>query len=1150
MARSSDRTIRDGDGRGLASRTARWFSATTIMRAQIFADDGLVKIVELSERTAVARVQGRFGKPSWINVAAPVTAPEVLRCGCSCPTGEAREACEHVYATLLELDRRRVTLGLEVARARVEIAPPWVPAPARPVDDWDSIVDVAGPGGGRELPLIAPRGGPRPPPLPRRPVVAPLSAGPPVVPSTPRAGRPWAERLSWLAAEAADEPRGPARLSAYTLEYQLTPCAPVDPDGTPRTLPDRLELTIHQRTRRRDGTAGRRDPLSLQLDGSDHAPEPVDRDALQAMRLGTPIAHPASGYADEAVPALKVWHAGVRVATELVDRILPAVAATGRLGWLEGADPGRTAPLLALRWDGDVPFRLTVSLHAVERGLEVTATAVRGDERLPLSALTALFGAGCAALGERLIRIDHGEELARWWAAAGWAPMVVPRGQVAGFVEQFAGVSRLPALEIDPATGWSLRAVSPTPHLQLEALPAGGGHGGRVAFAYGQLRREGGARGGLVLDPVGRVLHPVDRAAERRLVDELRAMWPEPAAPPDDVVLPPGALADAVPVLEAAGWEVWLRKRRVRAGGRMKASVASGIDWFDVSFAAVIDDVPVDALALVEALRAGRNLVRLRDGSEGVVPEAWVEQHRALLEQGTLDGGLVRVPRNRALVLDLLLEGVADVDVDASFGRLRERLAGFAGVAPRAEPRGFRGELRQYQREGLGWLDFLRDLGFGGCLADDMGLGKTVQVLAAIIETRRRKESRPSLVVAPKSVVWNWLDEAAKFAPGLVVVDYNGPDRRARLGDLDRADLVVTSYATMRLDIAELSICAFEYVILDEAQAIKNPDSQVARAARALRGAHRLALTGTPVENHLGDLASIFEFLNPGMLDGVAALRRLASRRPPEAGELAPLARALRPFLLRRTKAQVLPELPARSEQVLKVRLEGAQRRFYDQLREGYRASLLARVERDGMSGSTMHVLEALLRLRQAACAPGLVAEERAPDGSAKLDLLLEQVAEVCAEGHKVLVFSQFTSLLAMVRTRLDEAGIVHEYLDGQTRDRKARVTRFQDDPACQVFAISLKAGGTGLNLTAASYVYLLDPWWNPAVEAQAIDRAHRLGQARAVTAYRLIAEDTVEDKILELQHHKRALLEGLFAEDAGRLASLTASDLAMLLAP
>ena len=1141
VARPSDRLPREGDGRGLASRAARWFSATAIMHAQSYADDGMVKVTDLATRTAVARVQGSLWRPYTVDVAAPVTAPGTLRCGCSCAVGERGETCKHMYAVLLMLDRNRVDLAFDAQRARVEVAPLWVAMPDRPIDAWDAIVDVLASPAEPEPVRAVRRVAPKPAP--------PVPVAPPVAPPPTLRPRPWTERMRWLAAPTEAVP---APALGYTLEYHLAAVRPVDAHGRPADLPGRIAVAAHQRTLRRDGAPGRRELRRLALDGSDPAPEPADRPALDALRLATPIVDDGTWYqADSLGGAGRApTYLGVHVAAGLVDRLLPPIAATGRLGWLDVDDPGQAGPLRPLRWDGDAPFRLIATLALGDDGLAVTASVVRGDERIALSALSAFFGAGCAAVGERLIRVEHGEDLARWWASAGWAPMRIPAGQVGKFVEQLAGLARLPALEVDPATGWRLDAGPPTPQLLLEPWSAGG-HTGLIAFGYGPARRDPRAAGALVLDPLGRVLHVVDHAAEARLREALYERLPSSPPPAADVIVPAGGLGALVPALEALGWQVWLRSRRVRAGGRLKATVASGIDWFDVSLTAAIGDVPVDALALLDALRTGRDPVRLHDGTEGVLPAGWLEQHRALVDQGEIVDGQLRVPRNRALVLDLLLEALPDVELDASFRRLRDRLVDFAGVAARTEPTGFAGELRPYQREGLGWLAFLRELGFGGCLADDMGLGKTVQVLAAIVELQRgRGPRRPTLVVAPKSVVWNWLDEAARFAPGLRVVDYSGPDRRARLGELDRAALVVTSYATMRLDIAELSTRTFAYLVLDEAQAIKNPDAQVARAARALRGEHRLALTGTPVENHLGDLASIFEFLNPGMLDGVAALRALASRPPTEAGELAPLARALRPFLLRRTKTQVLPDLPARSEQVLMVRLEGAQRRFYDQLREGYRASLLGRVERDGMAGSTMHVLEALLRLRQAACAPELVAAERAPDGSAKLDLLLEQLAEVCAEGHKVLVFSQFTSFLALVRGRLEDAGIGHEYLDGQTRDRKARVARFQGDPTCQVFVISLKAGGTGLNLTAASYVYLLDPWWNPAVEAQAIDRSHRLGQTRAVTAYRLIAEDTVEDKILALQRHKQTLLEGLFAEDAGRMASLTAADLALLLAP
>jgi len=456
--------------------------------------------------------------------------------------------------------------------------------------------------------------------------------------------------------------------------------------------------------------------------------------------------------------------------------------------------------------------------------------------------------------------------------------------------------------------------------------------------------------------------------------------------------------------------------------------------------------------------------------------------------------------------------------------------------------------LRDYQRDALGWFAFLRRFGFGGCLADDMGLGKTVMVLAWLDLLRATREAKaPSLVVVPRSVVFNWIDETARFAPELKVLDFSGADRS--VARVHGHQLVLTTYGTLRRDALLLKDVEFEYVILDEAQAVKNANTAGSKAARLLRAKHRLALSGTPIENHLGELWSLFDFLNPGMLGtsssfarhGVAAARR-------DAAALEVLSRGVRPFILRRTKAQVAPELPPRSELTIRCELQGTQRELYDELRAHYRAALLNRILRDGMQKSKMQILEALLRLRQAACHPGLVDPRRASDPSAKFDALVPHLAEVREEGHKCLVFSQFTSLLALLRKRLDADNVVYEYLDGKTRDREERVKRFQKDPACGVFLISLKAGGLGLNLTAAEYVFLLDPWWNPAVEAQAIDRAHRIGQTRHVFAYRLLAADTVEDKIVELQQTKRELADAIVRADTGLLRNLKAEDLEVLL--
>jgi SNF2 family DNA or RNA helicase len=531
------------------------------------------------------------------------------------------------------------------------------------------------------------------------------------------------------------------------------------------------------------------------------------------------------------------------------------------------------------------------------------------------------------------------------------------------------------------------------------------------------------------------------------------------------------------------------------------------------------------------------------------VPEDWLRRYVRIAGFGDVHEDHVRYKPSQTALLDALLESQPAVDVDEAFARARAAMRTFRGVGEIAVPATFRGTLRDYQRDALGWFDFLRRFGFGGCLADDMGLGKTVMVLA-LLESRRHDQDgprRPSVAVVPRSLVFNWIAEATRFAPGLRVLDYTGPQRaEASIAD---QDLVLTTYGTLRRDAARLSEEEFDYVILDEAQAVKNAATASSKAVRLLRGRHKLALSGTPVENHIGELWSLFEFLNPGLLGTSSAFRKASVIQGRDGGEdLALVSRALKPLILRRTKDQVAPELPSRTEQTIYCELDEPQRHAYDQLRAFYRTSLLKRVEQEGLSKSKIHVLEALLRLRQAASHIGLVDKRKTDAPSAKFDVLVPQLLEVIDEGHKALVFSQFTELLGLLRQRLDEAGVTYEYLDGKTRDRGERVERFSTDPACKVFLISLKAGGLGLNLTAAEYVFLLDPWWNPAAEAQAIDRAHRIGQSRHVFAYRLIARDTVEEKVAELQASKRELADAILSADPALIRNLRTEDLELLL--
>jgi superfamily II DNA or RNA helicase len=505
---------------------------------------------------------------------------------------------------------------------------------------------------------------------------------------------------------------------------------------------------------------------------------------------------------------------------------------------------------------------------------------------------------------------------------------------------------------------------------------------------------------------------------------------------------------------------------------------------------------------------------------------------------------------------DELHDNFASVSLPPELEELREKLRDFSGIEEIEAPAIENGTLRGYQRRALDFLAYLSTLGFGGVLADDMGLGKTLMVIAYLLWRKQKEGQAPSLVIAPTSVTHTWENEIARFAPELKTLRlHSGSERAARYEEIAGADVVITSYALARLDAEQLAKRQFRSLILDEAQNAKNPSSQIARVVRGLRAGHRLALTGTPIENSLRDLWAIFAFVEPGLLGTEGSFRR-RFEVPIADGDstaVAVLRSRLEPFVLRRTKEDVAPELPERTEVVLECDLSPLQKRLYRGVAEAARRDVLALVDSGGVESATVHVLAALTRLRQICAHPGLLFEEHRDDleASAKFEAFLETVDEILSGGHRLLVFSAFASMLRIMRSQLEKRGIGYGYLDGSTkdRDRQTEVARFMTPDGPPLFLCSLKAGGVGLTLTAADYVVLYDPWWNPAVERQAIDRTHRIGQHRAVTAYRLVTTGTVEEKIRVLAERKMSLSKSIIKADGALAKALTRADLEMLLA-
>ena len=603
-------------------------------------------------------------------------------------------------------------------------------------------------------------------------------------------------------------------------------------------------------------------------------------------------------------------------------------------------------------------------------------------------------------------------------------------------------------------------------------------------------------------------------------------------------------------------WDLYVPEHLVGTHVRSKpilmhARVSSGVDWLNVKINYESEGVGVDREELERCLREGKKFVRLSDNSfapfDGEKVQAMIDREIELI---TAAGKSGKIPLSQAGRVQELLNQATSATVAASTKQLFQKLSSIDEIKAAKKPKGLKATLRPYQEQGLSWLHFVHELGSGGVLADDMGLGKTVQTIALLLSLKQEKKTKALkvLIVAPTSVVTNWVREIERFGPSLTTALWHGAGRREQIAELESANVIITSYALLRRDIDLLKKLQLDYAILDEAQNIKNPLSATAAAAKELDAERRLALIGTPIENRLSEIWSIFEFVSPGLLGPLQKFEEKFAR-PIDNGDSKQAARlraVIHPFILRRTKNEVAKDLPPKIEVDKIIDLAPDQKAIYLQVLREVRAQVMGEVERVGVAKSQLHILAGLTKLRQAACDPRLLGlpREFSHDDSDKLAALRELVDEAESGGHKVLIFSQFVTMLKLVRDALDEDKVRYEYLDGSTMDRAERIERFQSDPTVSVFLISLKAGGSGLNLTAADTVIHFDPWWNPAVEDQASDRAHRIGQKKVVTVYRLVAAGTIEEKILQLKQKKKDLVASVLSEDAGGAKTLTRDDL------
>ncbi len=1099
----------------LIAQCRGYFSNTTREKGFQYYQSKCVDIESLTDSSLEAHVEGSRLYDVTLDWHTQTNKTVELSVYCSCPHFEDGNFCKHLWATIIAADRdKRIDRFI---------------SPGAKIKMWDRLEDVdfddEDEWGDEQIDERT---------TPKKP--------------SRKTKASWHEYLRSVKSAISTHTLDEERRRTFSKPRARRAWFRLNLDGTERA--SHLDIDLLQQEMKVSGNWGKLKPLRIAYREISSFQDPADQKALSFLLGCQPqeYQYRYSPWYDER------GYTHFTVAVSFLDTLLPLLTATNRFGLLPGGDNAGESAFRPLDWKNDEPWRFELEIQPDQdpNFWKLWGHILKNGDAIDLSEPQCIWRDGILLRKNQLSKIDFGSPHEFQWLAhlTEHGPLSIPKKEEDQLVRALLEIPSPPKISFPEELKWNQVAPQPRPRLSIlpqkvlpQILRA------NLSFDYqGNLVRWNETSPPWII-PEEKTVIVRSAGKEQEAIALLKALKVDFAIDGYDLSFQRNDLATLVKTLEGNGWYVEAEGARIKTAGSFKAVVSSGVDWFDLNAECAYDGGSVCLPRLLAAVERGELFIKLGDGTFGMLPETWLKKFGSLANLGQKEGENIRFQHAQVAILDLLISDQPAVELDEKYEKAREQLKSFSGIEPIDALSEFQGVLRHYQKEGLGWLHFLQEFGFGGCLADDMGLGKTVQVLAFLQRRVKTKSSRaPSLVVCPKSVVYNWIAEAKRFTPELHVAEYAGLERDGLFSKPDDYDLIIMTYGVFRRDILKIREIHFDYAILDEAQNIKNENAHVAKSSRLIQADHRLALSGTPVENHLGELASIFEFLNPGMLTSSSRLKPFMQKGGDlDFSGIELLGKALRPFILRRTKEKVLTELPEKTEQTIYCDLNPKQKIEYVELRDHYRERLNDTIKREGMARSKIHVLEALLRLRQAACHPGLLDKSRVEEESAKLETLIGQVREVVESGHKALIFSQFTTLLSILRHRLDREGFIYEYLDGKTRDRKEKVERFQSDKNCPLFLVSLKAGGLGLNLTAADYCFILDPWWNPFVEAQAIDRAHRIGQTKRVFAYRLIARNTVEEKIIELQSQKRKLADAIVSADTGFLKSLQMEDLQVL---